>query len=172
MRLIDADALIEAMKKTESEYENAMTCPSWWSAFNVISEQPTAYDIDKVVEELEIERKTANNTYNSFNMDVDLGRVFGLEKAIEIVKQEAEKFGTDINVVSNGWIPCSERLPEIDGNTSDTVLVCGSNGFLYMAFWCDDLQWRFCECGMAKEPVLWTEIVAWQPLPEPFKERD
>ena len=53
MRLIDADALIEAMKKTESEYENAMTCPSWWSAFNVISEQPTAYDIDKVVEELE-----------------------------------------------------------------------------------------------------------------------
>ena len=46
MRLIDADALIEAMKKTESEYENAMTCPSWWSAFNVISEQPTAYDID------------------------------------------------------------------------------------------------------------------------------
>ena len=87
MRLIDADALIEAMKKTESEYENAMTCPSWWSAFNVISEQSTAYDIDKVVEELEIERKTANNTYNSFNMDVDLGRVFGLEKAIEIVKQ-------------------------------------------------------------------------------------
>ena len=87
MRLIDADALIEAMKKTESEYENAMTCPSWWSAFNVISEQPTAYDIDNVVEELEIERKTANNTYNSFNMDVDLGRVFGLEKAIEIVKQ-------------------------------------------------------------------------------------
>lgn len=86
MRLIDADALIEAMKKTESEYENAMTCPSWWGAFNVISEQPTAYDIGKVVEELEIERKTANNTYNSFNMDVDLGRVFGLEKAIEIVK--------------------------------------------------------------------------------------
>ena len=89
MRLIDADALIEAMKKTESEYETAMTCPSWWSALNVISEQPTAYDIDKVVEELEIERKTANNTYNSFNMDVDLGRVFGLEKAIEIVKQSS-----------------------------------------------------------------------------------
>ena len=53
MRLIDADALIEAMKKTESEHEKAMTCPSWWSAFNVISEQPTAYSVDKVVEELE-----------------------------------------------------------------------------------------------------------------------
>lgn len=53
MRLIDADELIETMKKTESEYENAMTCPSWWSAFNVIREQPTVYDIDKVIEELE-----------------------------------------------------------------------------------------------------------------------
>ena len=30
-----------------------------------------------------------------------------LERAIEIVKQEAEKFGTDTNVGSNGWIPCS-----------------------------------------------------------------
>ena len=35
-----------------------------------------------------------------------------LERAIEIVKQEAEKFGTDTNAGSNGWIPCSERLPE------------------------------------------------------------
>ena len=112
-----------------------------------------------------IERLKCGVNYND-------GAEIGLKQEIEIVKQEAEKFGTDINVVSNGWIPCSERLPEIDGNTSDTVLVCGSNGFLYMAFWCDDLQWRFCECGMAKEPVLWTEIVAWQPLPEPFKERD
>ena len=79
---------------------------------------------------------------------------------------------TEAEEYNGGWIACSERLPEIDGNTSDTVLVCGSNGFLYMAFWCDDLQWRFCECGMAKEPVLWTEIIAWQPLPEPFEERD
>ena len=130
--------------------------------------------IDKVVEELEENASRYTKKYvtpygNNGYRDT---KAISIHKAIEIVKQEAEKFGTDINVGSNGWIPCSERLPEIDGNTSDTVLVCGSNGFLYMAFWCDDLQWRFCECGMAKEPVLWTEIVAWQPLPEPFKERD
>ena len=57
------------------------------SIIDEVEEQPTAYDIDEVVEKLEIERKTANNTYNSFNMGVDLGRVFSLEKAIEIVKQ-------------------------------------------------------------------------------------
>lgn len=46
MRLIDADALIEKMKKVEADYEDAMTCPSWWTAYSVISEQPTAYDKD------------------------------------------------------------------------------------------------------------------------------
>ena len=52
MRLIDADALIEAMKKTEDEYEKAMTCPSWGSAYRVIEEQPTAFDADMVYRQM------------------------------------------------------------------------------------------------------------------------
>ena len=91
MRLIDADALIEAMKKTESEYENAMTCPSWWSAFNVISEQPTAYSVDGVVEELE---KLADENYKAyciaFNSD-DRAEYDAYTNAIEIVKEMAMK---------------------------------------------------------------------------------
>lgn len=51
-RLIDADALIETMKKVEADYEDAMTCPSWWTAYSVISEQPTAYDVEKVLLQL------------------------------------------------------------------------------------------------------------------------
>lgn len=91
MRLIDADALIEAMKKTESEYENAMTCPSWWSAFNVISEQPTAYSVDKVVEEFEKKIKEVRNTEYAANTFVNesirtivINTISDLE---EIVKQ-------------------------------------------------------------------------------------
>lgn len=53
MRLIDADALIEEMRKTEEECENAMTCPSWWSALSVIEKQPTAYNVEKVEKELD-----------------------------------------------------------------------------------------------------------------------
>ena len=89
MRLIDADALIEAMKKTESEYENAMTCPSWWSAFNVISEQPTAYDIDKVVEELQenASRYTKKYTTPYGNNGYKDIKAININKAIEIVKQ-------------------------------------------------------------------------------------
>ena len=52
-----------------------------------IKEQPTAYDIDKVVERLEIERGTADRVYDLFNMNTDLGYALGLKKAIEIVKQ-------------------------------------------------------------------------------------
>ena len=83
MRLIDADEAKKFYKENlilqEKSHEIIVR--------TMIDAVPTAYSVDKVVEELEIERKTANNTYNSFNMDVDLGRVFGLEKAIEIVKQ-------------------------------------------------------------------------------------
>ena len=86
MRLIDADSIRGFAKhiKTNEKFEQYIMIDD---LSKLLDEQPTTYDIDKVVEELEIERKTANNTYNSFNMDVDLGRVFGLEKAIEIVKQ-------------------------------------------------------------------------------------
>ena len=90
-RLIDADKLLETLQDLEphcenKDYEYGMLNTMKYYMPKIINDEPTAYDIDKVVEEWEIERKTANNTYNSFNMDVDLGRVFGLEKAIEIVK--------------------------------------------------------------------------------------
>ena len=85
MRLIDADSIRGFAKyiKTNEKFEPYIMIDD---LSKLLDQQPTAYSVDKVVEELEIERKTANNTYNSFNMDVDLGRVFGLEKAIEIVK--------------------------------------------------------------------------------------
>ena len=70
---------------------------------------------------------------------------------------------------NGGWIPCSDKLPEIDGNTSDVVLVCTFDGFQHMAFWCDDEKWRYCESGMIKNTMVWTEILAWQPLPAPYQ---
>ena len=88
MRLIDADALIEAMKKTESEHENAMTCPSWWSAFNAISEQPTAYSVDNVVEKLEENSSRYTKKYNTpyGNNGYRDVKAISIHNAIEIVK--------------------------------------------------------------------------------------
>lgn len=86
MRLIDADVLIEEMKKTETEYEKEMTCPSWWSAFNVISEQPTAYNINKVVEELESIAKLAEDRWVNGTSKHAYQEHKCWVKAIEIVK--------------------------------------------------------------------------------------
>ena len=48
--------------------------------------------VKKLIERLEEENNTASKTFAKFEMKVDLGRVFGLEKAIEIVKQLAEEY--------------------------------------------------------------------------------
>ena len=125
---------------------------------------------EKIIEELEIERTTANNTFVKYEMNVDLGRVFGLEKAIEIVKQEAEKFVPDTNVGNNGWIPCSERLPEEAFGCLVTVMDCEpstqtefENILPYFVGY-DGETWN--DADGEEIPF---EVIAWQPLPAPYQ---
>ena len=54
--LISKSKLLEALRQEEDVYEEAMTTPSYWSAIRIIKEQPTAYDVEKVVEQLETEK--------------------------------------------------------------------------------------------------------------------
>ena len=82
-------------------------------------------------------------------------------EAIEIVKQEADKY-------NNGWIPCSEKLPDV---RQDVLVTVKYTGFMGMhGYWiktghmeAENDWWGDCAGG---------EVIAWQPLPEPFKERD
>lgn len=91
------------------------------------------------------------------------GRNCAVSEAIEIVKQEAEQFGTDTNVGSNGWISCSERLPE----PIRPVLVTLRNWmndkcFVRVGRFHTD-HWKTDE-GIVENSV----VLAWQPLPEPY----
>lgn len=83
MRLIDADDLLDVLDKVEQDCENACIIPSWSMAVEEIKRQPTAYDVDKVVEQLENERKFWENAYDS-NLGKEKARSY--EHAIEIVK--------------------------------------------------------------------------------------
>ena len=82
-------------------------------------------------------------------------------EAIEIVKQEAEKY-------NNGWIPCSEKLPDV---RQDVLVTVKYTGFMGMhGYWiktghmeAENDWWGDCAGG---------EVIAWQPLPKPFKEGD
>ena len=125
-----------------------------------------------------------------------------VENAIEIVKQEAEQYEEcykdcgdceaynkekhhcpkfckviaeavkEIEENHNGWIPCSERLPE----TNESVLCCAKStarggdvcfvGSCHNGFWF--LQSSADTYSFPGQYV----VVSWHLLPKPFKERD
>ncbi len=69
----------------------------------------------------------------------------------------------------NGWIPVSERLPEIKRNYEECYLVTDGI-FCWMAYWTSKKEWVFADCTNCKNKIDWTDVVAWRPLPEPYKE--
>ena len=96
----------------------------------------------------------SNEGHYKFNTAID--------KAKEIVQEVAEEY-------NGGWIPCSERLPEKNGMylcTQNTYDLATNKNIIRVStelveFY--DGKWR-----RAKNLV----ITHWQPLQEPFKERD
>ena len=130
--------------------------------------------IEKLVTRIMLESASCK-VYKLINPNKeDIAEFNAYKKCIEIINELAVEYintSTDTSTdTSSGWIACSERLPDIEGNTSDTVLVCTIDGFRHMAFWCADGKWRYCESGMIKNSMEWTVIIAWQPLPKPYKE--
>mgnify|MGYP006967185246 CR=1 FL=1 len=93
--LISRSALIKAMnesKKQPTSDENIEGyCEGWNDLADIINEQPTAYDVEKVVKELEEERMklflTIANT-GSEKLDIAYGYASELiNKAIDIVRK-------------------------------------------------------------------------------------
>lgn len=78
MRLIDADELMNKLQTNEaSDFFGSITCAEF---MDFISEQPTVYDIDKVVSNIISEAKDTI-------VDFEIGKFVNTSKAIEIVKQ-------------------------------------------------------------------------------------
>ena len=82
MRLIDAEKMKENCKIT-GEFENNFQCVDLVTLGCVIDNQPTAYDVDKVVAELKRKKFIEQETILS---DVHQGFNAGLSMAIQIVK--------------------------------------------------------------------------------------
>ena len=82
---------------------------------------------------------------------------------------EADRFIKLRKEYNGGWIPCSERLPEEYGD--------------YLVWWTDITRGQYYEIVEYEPSNGWIgdilqsfegkySVIAWQPLPEPFKERD
>lgn len=63
--------------------------------------------------------------------------------------------GKNINTGFGFWIPCSDRLP----NKNSNVIACFDDGFITGVEYTNDWE-LWADSG---------EVIAWMPLPEPYK---
>ena len=83
MRLVDADALKKDLKSVTLSNGTLVNTNA---VLYLLEEYPTAYDVDKVVEQLEDRKSLMMETLKISEADIDRGRIYGMDKAIEIVK--------------------------------------------------------------------------------------
>lgn len=105
--------------------------------------------------------KLQNNLLSQTEVDINLqvGIINGTMYSRKIVQEIAEKY-------NNGWIACSERLPE-----EYNVLCCDKHGEMIIGHpYFDEINNPYYIAESDNEIMY--NCVAWQPLPEPFKESD
>ena len=93
-RLIDADKLLETLQDLEphcdnKDYERGMLSTMNYYMPRIINDEPTAYDVDKVVDKLEEIR--VKKTCNKEKCDTkELCRICVVDDVIEIVKGDGK----------------------------------------------------------------------------------
>ena len=92
MRLIDTDALKKDLKSVTLSNGTLVNTNA---VLYLLEEYPTAYDVDKVVEQLEDRKSLMMETLKISEADIDRGRIYGMDKAIEIVKGGGVNAKTD-----------------------------------------------------------------------------
>lgn len=93
--------------------------------------------------------RIANETAESF--------IEAYKEAIEIIKRVAAEY-------NNGWIPCSERLPE---NISTVVIQVKEIKKPTFGWYGNMTGWRLTEKDFIELKDF--TVIAWQPLPEPYQ---
>ena len=110
-------------------------------------------EFEKILDRLEKERRVL--------LENNIQQAIALNFAKGIIQEVAEEY-------NGGWIPCSERLPEDDSICIVTVEYTNNKTMV-------DYGWfdRKSVCWfVGMQEFRTSNILAWQPLPEPFKERD
>ena len=98
------------------------------------------------------------------------------------MKEIEEKFGCKVKIVGNedehndGWIPCSERLPENDDDVlcwyEYRIMQGTHDGEMNQKFEIGYYNKYFKRWGGEVSSGRDCKVIAWMPLPEPYKESD
>lgn len=116
--------------------------------------------LEKILGEIE----ELKRNQDSKNQDFVTGYISALSTVEGVIAGLDE--AKDINVPSNdGWIPVEDGLPE----EKMEVLCCFENGTV-QSLW---QNWKNDGLGdYFDDDLIPTEVIAWQPLPEPYKGGD
>lgn len=133
----------------------------------------------------DISRLDIISVYSSDPCDIDIkkGLIWERKEYKEVTMKEIEeKFGCKVKIVGNeeknndGWIPCSERLPE-NGND----VLCWYEYRIMQGTHEGEMNQKFEIGNYSKYFKRWfgevscgqdCKVIAWMPLPEPYKESD
>lgn len=110
------------------------------------------------------------------NCDIDFSALWDEERAIELWNRRAEEH-------NNCWIACSERLPEdcdnrfymciVENHEEDLPMFCQYDENYGFGFWHDIYDKHtlgFVDSEFkSNEELGYEKVIAWQPLPEPYK---
>ena len=121
----------------------------------------------KIREKLERQQNVNRYTFHNDEWNV------GVDQAIKIVSQVETEYSNPKNpnksenpTSSDGWIPCSERLPEKPKFCEDSYLVQEDVVVTpYSAYWDG-------ECWSETDGTVLSGIIAWQQLPAPYKPKE
>ena len=117
-------------------------------------------EFEKIIETLESEAKRWEDSGKEYEDRCEIAVARGIKNAIEIVKQEAKQY-------NNGWIPCSERLPD-DFMSFEYLTIRKGHTLATITYYCVVNHKWYLSRNSSKE----IDVIAWKPLPEPYKERD
>ena len=115
---------------------------------------------EKIIEKLNSKKAYFQRFYecegkSEHDADLNKSTQLAFDDAIEIVKQEAEQY-------NNGWIPCSERLPE-----ANQMVLATEKDSEYVILCC----YEFFEGYGYGFNGSNGNVIAWQPLQQPFHEK-
>ena len=120
---------------------------------------------EKILEFIDEQIKIEESIAKSENEGHPITHQYGAN-CMNVIKKFVQEVAEEYN---GGWIPCSERLPEEYGE--------------YIVWWTDITKSKYYEIVEYEPSNGWIgdipqavegkySVIAWQPLPEPYKERD
>ena len=153
--------------KTKNLYDTFHLCDTFRRDLTEGYESPITGFVSNIVEQFEKAREDEICATIKEQYAIDVNRE-ELIKALNYDRGQYNKGYSDgykeaERLYARKWIPVSERLPEIN---VDVIVTDIETTGTYSAYYLGDGLWE-CDNGTHKN-----RIIAWQPLPEPYKDGD